>query len=106
MPFKLHSDLERDGIPVGFNRITPEGISITIDANAWQRPQVFDWLQELGSVETDEMYRVFNMGIGLALIVSPFYADSIRRMLTENGYENWLIGNVASGEKSVVVNNR
>ncbi len=48
------------------------------------------------------MYRVFNMGIGLALVVSPFFADSIRHQLADNGLESWQIGRVCSGEHGVV----
>ena len=51
-------------------------------------------MQDLGKVESDEMHRVFNMGIGLVMIVSDFYADSISRMLTAAGHENWTIGEV------------
>ena len=49
------------------------------------------------------MYRVFNMGIGIALIVSPYYADSIQRSLDQIGLENWVIGKAVEGEKSVTV---
>jgi phosphoribosylformylglycinamidine cyclo-ligase len=52
------------------------------------------------------MYRVFNMGIGLALIVSPFYAESIRRMLEKLGYPNFLIGTVSAGAGSTIVGNK
>ena len=46
-------------------------------------PPVFPWLQKLGEVDDDEMYRVFNMGIGLVLVVSPYYAESIQQQLAE-----------------------
>ncbi len=94
------------GLEENIERITPDGIEIDIDANAWERPPVFDWLQKMGSVETEEMYRVFNMGLGLAMIVSPYYADSIRRTLTEHGHDNWVIGSVKAGTKRVTVHNK
>ena len=85
------------GLEENIERITPDGFEIDIDANTWQRPPVFDWLQELGKVETEEMYRVFNMGLGLAMIVSPYYADSIKRMMEQHGYDCWLIGDREGG---------
>ncbi len=94
------------GLEENIERITPDGIEIDIDANAWERPPVFDWLQKMGNVETEEMYRVFNMGLGLAMIVSPYYADSIRRTLTEHGHDNWVIGSVKAGTKRVTVHNK
>ena len=56
----------------------------------------------LGEVDPDEMNHVFNMGLGLVLIVSPYYAESVRSQLADGGYENWLIGKVTSGERGVV----
>ena len=94
------------GLAENIERILPEGVCVEINANAWTRPDVFDWLQKLGDIETDEMYRVFNMGIGLAVIVSPYYADSVRRSLKESGFEASQIGTVSSGEKQVDVINR
>lgn len=97
------------GLEENVLRITPKGIDIEIDGKAWERPAVFDWLQKMGGVETEEMFRVFNMGIGLVLIVSPYYADSIRRTLTELGHQNWLIGSVNSADpntKAVTVSQK
>ncbi len=90
------------GVAENIERILPEGIQVDIDASSWNRQPVFDWLQKLGSVDVEEMYRVFNMGLGLAVIVSPYYADNVRRMLTESGHENWLIGKVSSADSSQV----
>ena len=94
------------GLEENILRITPDGLEIDIDANTWERPPAFEWLQKLGNVETEEMYRVFNMGLGLALIVSPYYADSIRRTLSEKGHQSWVIGEVKSGKKRVTVHNK
>lgn len=98
------------GLEENLERILPKGISVEIDGRIWNRPPVFDWLQKLGKVDIEEMFRVFNMGIGLVLIVSPFYAESIRRMLTIAGYENWQIGHVKphpkGDSKSVTVSHK
>ena len=49
-----------------------------------------------------EIYRVFNMGLGLVMVVSPYYADSVRSQLADLGFENWTIGRVQSGPRGVV----
>ena len=82
------------GLAENIERILPAGVQIEIQADSWKRPPIFDWLQKTGNVEHDEMMRVFNMGLGLCLIVSSYYADSIRRMFTEQGFDNWTIGSV------------
>ncbi len=62
---------------------------------------MFTWLQQLGDVDEDEMYRVFNMGIGLVLVVSPYYAESIQQQLGKSGLTSWLIGRAVAGEQTV-----
>ncbi len=82
------------GLEENIGRITPAGLGIEIDYGSWERPPVFQWLQELGNVNDEEMFRVFNMGIGLVLIVSPFYSESIRRTIQMAGHRTWQIGTV------------
>ena len=65
-------------------------------------PPVFPWLQRLGEVDQSEMDQVFNMGLGLVLLVSPYYAESIRHQLTDAGLNNWVIGRVRKGPHGVV----
>jgi phosphoribosylformylglycinamidine cyclo-ligase len=68
---------------------------------SWPQPRVFPWLQRLGDLDQAEMDRVFNQGIGLVLIVSPYYADSIQRQLGEDRVPTYLIGEVREGEPEV-----
>ena len=72
------------GLHENLGRILPPGIGVTIDRGSWPVPPVFTWLQKLGDVDDDEMYRVFNMGVGLALVVSPYYAESIQQQLARS----------------------
>jgi len=89
------------GLHENLERILPSGVHATIDRGSWTVPPVFPWLQRLGEVEDAEMAQVFNMGLGLVLAVSPYYADSVCQQLTESGLENWQIGRVAQGDKGV-----
>jgi phosphoribosylformylglycinamidine cyclo-ligase len=89
------------GIHENLARILPPGIGVTIDRGSWSIPPVFPWLQKLGEVDDDEMYRVFNMGIGLTLVVSPYYAESIREQLTACGLASWPIGRAVEGNQEV-----
>ena len=89
------------GLHENIERILPPGVRIVIDHGSWEIPPVFPWLQQLGEVDDDEMYRVFNMGIGLTLIVSPFFAESVRGQLADHGLASWVIGRVEAGERGV-----
>jgi len=90
------------GLCENLERVLPEKVQVVIDRGSWIVPPVFTWLQQLGEIDPDEMDRVFNMGIGLALVVSPHFADSIRRQLADAGCESWVIGRVVEGPRSVV----
>lgn len=90
------------GLHENLERILPETIQVVIDRGTWPIPPVFTWLQRLGEVDQAEMDQVFNMGLGLVLIVAPFYADSIRHQLSRAGLDNWVIGRAQKGPHGVV----
>lgn len=84
------------GLEENTSRILPAGLAVDIADGSWPVPPVFAWLQRLGEVDDAEMARVFNMGIGLVMVVSPYYAESIQSQLTDLGVENWQIGQVVA----------
>jgi phosphoribosylformylglycinamidine cyclo-ligase len=89
------------GLHENLERILSPGVGVTIDRGSWPVPPVFTWLQQLGDVDAEEMARVFNMGIGLTLVVSPFYAESIQAQLAACGLASWPIGRAVAGEPTV-----
>ncbi len=83
-------------------RIVPEGVQVVIRRESWPVPPVFAWLKRLGEIDQAEMEQVFNLGVGLVLVVSPYYAESIRHQLADQGIPSWVIGRTQPGPKSVV----
>ncbi len=90
------------GLLENLGRIIPENRRAIIRRHSWPVPPIFTWLQKLGEVEQSEMDQVFNGGIGLVLVASPYYADSIRGQLADCGLESWQIGHIADGPKGAV----
>ncbi|HEY2413859.1 MAG TPA: phosphoribosylformylglycinamidine cyclo-ligase [Pirellulaceae bacterium] len=90
------------GIRDNLERILPENIQVVLEKGSWPVPPVFTWLQKLGGVEDSEMEHVFNMGIGLVLVFSPYYEATITSMLNDAGMAHWKIGHVQSGPREVV----
>jgi phosphoribosylformylglycinamidine cyclo-ligase len=83
-------------------RILPDGCAIRLHRGSWTIPKVFPWLQRLGAVHQAEMDRVFNMGIGLVMVVAEHFADAIVRHLNHKvRVPAWIIGDVVAGEKTV-----
>jgi phosphoribosylformylglycinamidine cyclo-ligase len=89
------------GLKDNIERLLPDECRLVIDRAAWQVPPEFTWLQRLGGIEREEMYHVFNMGIGFTLIVRPQFANAIQGDLTRAGSPNWVIGEVKAGPRGV-----
>ena len=82
-------------------RILPDNINAEIDLNAWQQPEVFNWIQTEGNVDQEEMLRTFNCGIGFVLVVSNSDSKRVINALAETGHNAYLIGEVTTGKKEV-----
>lgn len=89
------------GLGENLQRVLPAGARAILRRSSWPVPAVFVWLQRLGDVEAAEMERVFNMGVGLALVIRPFFAESVQRQLADVGLESWPIGRIAAGPTGV-----
>ncbi len=89
------------GLSENLARILPPGVDAQIDPAAWEVPAIFRWLQDLGQVEDAEMERVFNMGIGLVLVVSPYYASTVAEKVASAGFPCATIGEIAEGQGNV-----
>ncbi|MEQ5807988.1 phosphoribosylformylglycinamidine cyclo-ligase [Alteromonas sp. NFXS44] len=75
-------------------RVLPENAKVVVDESSWQWPVVFNWLQENGNVTQHEMYRTFNCGVGLILVVDENDAGEAVRILNEGGEQAWLLGHI------------
>ncbi len=84
-------------------RILPEGTSAEIKAGSWPGLPVFDLLARLGRVPDGEMYRTFNMGIGMVIVVAASDAGAIRAHLEQQGTKHYDIGRIVEGDRSVSI---
>jgi phosphoribosylformylglycinamidine cyclo-ligase len=91
------------GLVGNIPRVLPKDCNAAINKSAWPRHKIFDFLQAKGPVEEEEMYRVFNMGIGYVLIVAEDFADSIEHKLNKYGEKVYKIGRITSGNGKVVL---
>jgi phosphoribosylformylglycinamidine cyclo-ligase len=89
------------GLPGNLPRIFPEGVQADIHEGSWSVPPIFTLIRELGPVRIEEMYRIFNMGVGFVLIAPAEQADALIADLTQQGMPAWVIGRISSGNKQV-----
>ena len=99
--FRLHGmvHITGGGFYDNIPRALPAGFGVEIDTSAWEMPPIFKLLQEWGGVEWSEMYRTFNMGVGMILMVGEKDADAVTAALEKAGETSYRIGRVTrSGE--------
>jgi phosphoribosylformylglycinamidine cyclo-ligase len=87
------------GLPGNIRRITPEGVGVSLRRGSWKVPPIFTVIQREGHVEEAEMFRTFNMGLGLVLVVGAGEADSVSRSLSDCGEEHWVVGEVVASDE-------
>ncbi len=91
------------GLIENIPRVLPEGCSVRIKKGTWPVPEIFGVIQKRGKIKEDEMYKVLNMGIGMVLIVSKYYAPSIMKKLKQLKEDSFIIGKVIKGNRKVEI---
>lgn len=97
-PLKALAHITGGGILENLPRVLPEELAANIHLDAWQIPPLFQLIQQRGEIPTEEMFRVFNMGIGMIAVVSKEDAREFQRNL---GEESYVIGELQQGERGV-----
>jgi len=82
------------GIPENLPRTLPDGRGFRIDYKSWAVPPLFQWLQRAGGVADAEMFRAFNMGVGLIILCAASHANGVLDRLRSAGDHPWLLGHV------------
>jgi phosphoribosylformylglycinamidine cyclo-ligase len=91
-PVKGMAHITGGGLVENIPRILPEGLTAVLQRSAWDMPELFGWLQQQGKITDREMYRVFNCGIGMVLIISNEHVEAVMKALRNAGEVVWHIG--------------
>lgn len=94
LPVHAMAHITGGGLPGNVPRVLPETTRAVIDSTGWQRPAVFQWLQDKGGVEQNEMYRTFNCGLGMVIVVSANDAERAIAVLAEQGERATVVGRI------------
>ncbi|MFC0265543.1 phosphoribosylformylglycinamidine cyclo-ligase [Alloscardovia macacae] len=79
-------------------RIIPEGLAASFDISSWDVPPIFHVLEKYGNVDHLEMYNIFNMGIGMVLVVSPEHVDEVEQILDAHGETHYTVGRIVKDQ--------
>ncbi len=88
-----------DNIP----RVLPDGMEVVLQRRSWARDPVFEWLAATGRIAAAEMYRTFNCGIGMIVVVAPDQVDATLALLKASGETAGVIGSIGCGSRGVIV---
>jgi len=88
-----------DNIP----RVLPEGMEAVLERRRWRHDPVFDWMQQVGQIEAAEMYRTFNCGIGMVVVLPREHASQALTLLQAHGESAQVIGEIRPGSRGVVI---
>ncbi|HMJ18894.1 MAG TPA: phosphoribosylformylglycinamidine cyclo-ligase [Gemmatimonadaceae bacterium] len=91
------------GLPGNLDRALPPSVDAVIDLASWQTPNVFGVLMEAGAVEPAEMYRTFNMGVGMVVICEPSDVEAVLSAATGAGVAGWILGSLKPGTGAVIL---
>ncbi|MGB2601469.1 MAG: phosphoribosylformylglycinamidine cyclo-ligase [Candidatus Omnitrophota bacterium] len=88
-----------DNIP----RVLPAGVKAVIEKGSWKAPKVYDLIREIANIREKELYRTFNMGIGMTLMLSEAEAQKAIKILKKHKLKSWIIGDVIKGKGDVEI---
>jgi phosphoribosylformylglycinamidine cyclo-ligase len=90
------------GITENLPRVLPRGVAAVIDMGSWQIPPIFEHLQQLGNVPQEEMFRTFNMGLGMLLVVPSKKFKKAQTVLERAGEKAFTVGRIVKGDRKVM----
>ena len=105
---KAISHITGGGLLENIPRVLPQNAQALVDVASWQRPAIFDWLQEKGNVDETEMHRVLNCGVGMIICVGADDQQRVLEHLRASGEQPWVIGQInaaAADAPAIVLNN-
>lgn len=103
LPVHAISHITGGGLLENIPRVLPKHLAANLDQNSWELPQIFKWLQAEGNIDTMEMYRVLNCGVGMVVIVPKALSGEAIKILKSCGENAWLIGEVIDSEGDQVL---
>ena len=104
LPVHAISHITGGGLLENIPRVLPNHLSAKLNSNSWSQPEIFKWLQKEGNIDSHEMYRVLNCGVGMVVIISKESSSQAIEHLSACGENAWLIGEVvhSKGEQVII----
>ena len=103
LPVHAISHITGGGLLENIPRVMPSHLSAKLDSTSWTLPEIFQWIQDQGNIDSAEMYRVLNCGVGMVVVLSKESSNEVINHLNARGENAWLIGEVVQFEGEQVI---
>ena len=103
LPVHAISHITGGGLLENIPRVMPSHLSAKLDSTSWTQPEIFQWIQDQGNIDSAEMYRVLNCGVGMVVVISKDLSNEAINHLNACGEKAWLIGEVVQFEGEQVI---
>ena len=103
LPVNAISHITGGGLLENIPRVIPSNLAARLDTSSWTMPDIFKWLQTEGNIDSKEMYRVLNCGIGMVVITSKNSSQAVIDCLKDSGENAWLVGEIVNSTGNQVV---
>ena len=103
LPVNAISHITGGGLLENIPRVLPNNLAARLDASSWIMPDIFKWLQTEGNIDSKEMYRVLNCGIGMVVVTSKNSSQAVIDCLKDSGENAWLVGEIVNSTGDQVV---
>jgi len=104
LPVHAISHITGGGLLENIPRVMPSHLSAKLDSTSWIQPEIFQWIQDQGNIDSAEMFRVLNCGVGMVVVISKDSSNEAINHLNACGENAWLIGEVvhSKGERVII----
>jgi phosphoribosylformylglycinamidine cyclo-ligase len=103
LPVNAISHITGGGLLENIPRVLPNNLAARLDSSSWTMPDIFKWLQTEGNIDSKEMYRVLNCGIGMVVVTSKNSSQAVIDYLKDSGENAWLVGEIVNSTGNQVV---
>ena len=103
LPVNAISHITGGGLLENIPRVIPSNLAARLDTSSWTMPDIFKWLQTEGNIDSKEMYRVLNCGIGMVVVTSKSSSQAVIDCLKDSGENAWLVGEIVNSTGNQVV---
>ena len=103
LPVHAISHITGGGLLENIPRVMPSHLSAKLDSTSWTQPEIFQWIQDQGNIDSAEMHRVLNCGVGMVVVISKDSSNEAINHLNACGEKAWLIGEVVQFEGKQVI---